>query len=226
MGCVAGPAATEHKLLTWYLKGDSCAVQCRAVSPTEEGCWLLIGELALRLWDIRILASQNLWGNPLRYNRDPDFPKQGLDLGITELSWLHIQLPLKLYTKDYTLSLSIFCSPMKPNKTFFVSYQRGPLIFTLSFKWFVNCPQLSVVPLNCSAMPLSFLGKDVNQCPKAGLIEQSSSSPASASQGTTGAVVRGVRRWVSAILMRWVDLLWHPFQAPPATLGNPPRPPF
>lgn len=64
--------------------------------------------------------------------------------------------------------MSLSCFPTESMT--FVSYQRGPLVFTLSFKLFVNYPQLSIVPLNCSAIPLSFLCKDANQCLRTDLL--------------------------------------------------------
>lgn len=81
----------------------------------------------------------NLWMNAPRCIRDADFPYQDLDFFIADLPLRHVQSSLKLYMEYQILSsnIDILCSAPKPGKSISGSYQRGPLVFALSFQLLV-----------------------------------------------------------------------------------------
>lgn len=174
---------------------------------------------AFRLWGIRFLGSQNLWGDSPRYIRGSRFsqPRPWLWSNRAVLAVYSIVWTSTLSITSWVLSLS--CFPTE-NRTFFVSYQRSPLVFTLSFKLSVNYPQLSIVHLNCSAIPLSFLRKDANQRPRTDLI------PHFSFPGHPGNSSAGDKRWVSTVLLRWwgCSSSGTSFRSPDPR--SPPSPPF
>ena len=53
------------------------------------------------------------------------------------------------------MNFNILCSATKAEKSISVSYQRGPLVFALSFQLLVNCPKPLIAPLYCNAIPSS-----------------------------------------------------------------------